>query len=107
MAPKPKQEDYNLDPRKPTGPAAQPDSGDNADLDEGRIVSAGVGITEGELQALDDLTARVGVKRNALMRLAVRLFIEQVRAGALRLDDYFVEPERPAKRLKIGKQTRQ
>lgn len=80
--------------------------GDNADLDEGRIVSAGVGITEGELEALDQLAERLGVKRNALMRLAVRLFIEQARAGDIRLEDYFVEPERPAKRLKIGKQTR-
>lgn len=104
---KPKQEDYDIDVRKPTTQRpAQAEPGDNADLDEGRIVSAGVGITEGELEALDQLAGRQGVKRNALMRLAVRLFIEGVRAGEINLDDYFEEPERPAKRLKIGKQTR-
>lgn len=94
-------------PFKKTGGQLQPQPGDNADLDNGRIVSAGVGITEGELAALDDLAARQDVKRNALMRLAVRMFIERVRSGEIRLDDYFVEPERPAKRLKIGKQTRE
>lgn len=91
--------------RKTTG--QEPEPGDNADLDEGRIVSAGVGITEGELAALDALAARQDVKRNALMRLSVRIFIERVRSGEINLDDYFVEPEKPAKRLKIGKQTRE
>jgi hypothetical protein len=102
----PPQEAYNIDVRKPTVSRAQPEPGDNADLDEGRIISAGVGITEGELAAVDSIADRVGVKRNALMRLAVRLFIEQVRAGEIQPDDYFLEPERPAKRLKIGKQAK-
>jgi hypothetical protein len=107
MAPKrPPQEDYDLNPLKPTAGQRQPEPADNADLDEGRIISAGVGITEGELAAVDSIADRVGVKRNALMRLAVRLFIEQVRAGEIRPDDYFLEPERPAKRLKIGKQAK-
>jgi hypothetical protein len=79
---------------------------DNADLDEGIIKSAGVGITEGELRAVDDLAAKHGASRNALMRLAVRLFIENVRAGRVNLEEYFVEPERPRRRSKIGKHTR-
>jgi len=90
--------------RKTTGP--QPEPGDNADLDEGRIVSAGVGITEGELAALDTLAERCEVSRNSLMRLATRLFIEAVRAGTINPEDHLTRPQRPRKRLKIGKQSR-
>jgi hypothetical protein len=97
----PPQEAYNIDVRKPTVSKSQPEPGDNADLDEGRIISAGVGITEGELAALDALAIKVEVSRNALMHLAVRLFLEQVRAGEVELEQYFEEPERPKKRLKF------
>jgi hypothetical protein len=100
----PPQEDYDLNPLKPTAGQQQPEPADNADLDEGRIISAGVGITEGELAALDQLAERVEVSRNALMHLAVRLFLERVRSGELELDQYFIEPERPKKRLKFRQQ---
>lgn len=92
--------------RKTSGGQPQAEPGKNADLDEGRIVSAGVGVTSGELAALDQLAAKHEVSRNALMRLAVRLFIEGVRAGQVNPDDYFIEPEKPRKRSRIGKQAR-
>lgn len=107
MAKKPqvRPEDYDVDVRKPTAPPAgrQP-AGDNSDLDEGRIISAGVGITEGENRALEGLARENDTSKNSLMRLAIRLFLEAVRAGTIDLAEHFEEPERPKKRLKIGQQ---
>jgi len=90
--------------RKTTG--QEPEPGDNADLDEGRIVSAGVGITQGELEALDRLASEADTSRNALMHLAIRKFIEMVRAGKIDLEAEFEEPERPKKRLKFRQQAK-
>ena len=106
MAKRPQLEDPLKDNpyRKTTG--QEPEPGDNADLDEGRIVSAGVGITEGELAAVDALAERYEVSRNALMRIAVRLFIEGVRAGTINPENYLQQPTRPKKRSVFGKQNR-
>ena len=104
MAKRPVQ--YNpLEPTTP--PAAQPEqpgaAGDNADLDSGRIISSGVGITTGELAALDDLAKRYQTSRNALMHTAVRLFLEAVRAGKINLDDLLTVPEPPKRQPKFRK----
>lgn len=76
-------------------PAAPPD---NSDLDEGRIISSGVGITEGELTAVDALAKEYNATRNSLLHIAVRLFIEGVRAGTIDPNTYLQEPDEPPKR---------
>src|SRR5690242_869922 len=38
----------------------EPEPGDNADLDEGRIISSGVGVSEGEMAAIDTLIEQAG-----------------------------------------------
>ena len=85
--------------KKTTIPQAPPP--DNSDLDEGRIISSGVGITEGELDALDVIKAQYETTRNALMHLAIRHFIEDVRAGRFDLEAEFEDPEKPKRRLKF------
>jgi hypothetical protein len=95
--------------RKTTpGPTGQPDI---SDLDAGNIKSTGVGIREGELQALDLLGAELGeylgadpVARNAIMRIAIRRFLEDYRAGRLTLADLaerFTTPAKPQPKLKL------
>lgn len=84
----------------------QPDLTDNSDLDEGRVVTSGVGITQGELRAVDELAKRHEVSRNSLMRLAIRLFIIDARSGAINLEEYFEEPEKPKKRLKFRRSSK-
>ena len=95
---------------KRTEPAAAPPA-DNSDLDEGNIKPNGVGLREGEIRALDSMGAELGaamdadpVARNALLRIAVRKFILDYRAGALTLDDlgaYFTKPEKPKPKLNL------
>lgn len=85
------------DPFKQTTPARQAPA-DNTDLDTGRIVSSGVGITEGELQALDSLAERFNTTRNSLMHMAVRDFIERVRAGQFDPGARLEDPTEPPKR---------
>ena len=70
------------------------------DLDRGRIISQGVGLTEGELDALQALAAQLGVKRNGLMRFAIRRFLLQVLAGEIDLAQ-FVESVPASNRLKL------
>lgn len=94
--------------RKTTpGPTGQPDL---SDLDAGNIKSTGVGIREGEVKALDQVGAELGeylgadpVARNAIMRIAIRRFLEDYRAGRLTLADLaerFTIPDKPKPRLK-------
>lgn len=73
-------------PLKPTEPAQKLDAWgraiqDNDDLDRGRILTNGVGLREGELDALESMQAKYGLSRNALIRLAVRKLILAERAG--------------------------
>jgi hypothetical protein len=84
---------------------------DLSDLDAGNIKSTGVGLREGEIKALDAIGQALGemldskaVARNALIRLAARRFIEQLRRGDLSMDElagYFSTPEKPQPRLKL------
>lgn len=80
-------------------------------LDEGNIRATGVGITEGEIAALDALAAELGahlqaepVARNTLMRIAIRRLLESYLAGGLTLDElagYFEIPDKPKPKLKF------
>lgn len=67
---------------------------DNSDLDRGRIVPNGVGISEGERDALDAIGARYDIARNALIRYAVRRFLVDFRAGKI---DLAAAPDKPHK----------
>ena len=83
-----------------TEPDPVPAGGDLSDLDRGRIISQGVGLTEGELDALQALAAQLGVKRNGLMRFAIRRFLQQVLAGEIDLAQ-FVESVPASNRLRL------
>jgi phage terminase Nu1 subunit (DNA packaging protein) len=83
-----------------TEPDPAPAGGASSDLDRGRIISQGVGLTEGELDALQALAAQLGVKRNGLMRFAIRRFLQQVLAGEIDLAQ-FVESVPASNRLKL------
>jgi len=66
-----------------------PTPGDEfSDLDRGRIVAQGVGLKEGELDALNNLAAQHNVKRNSLMRWAIRYFLVKVLSGEIDLNDF-------------------
>lgn len=73
---------------------------DNSDLDTGIIQAQGVGLKTGEVQAIQQIANSTGVAKNAVMRLAVRKFILDVRSGKIDPADYFEEPEAPAKKFK-------
>lgn len=81
----------------------EPEAGTNADLDEGRIISAGVGIKEGELAAFQALADRHDITKNAIMRIALRYFLVQVRAGKINPEDYLIVPDRPKKKTRLPK----
>ncbi len=87
-----------LSKTEPTTPPTP--GGDFSDLDRGRIVSQGVGLTEGELAALQALADRLGVKRNGLMRWAIRRFLKQALSGEIDLAG-FVEIVPASSRLKL------
>lgn len=74
---------------------------DNSDLDEGNIRATGIGLRAGELRALDDMAARLGIARNALLRFAVRWFIVQYRTGKVDPGQYLEEPPPPKKTLRL------
>lgn len=80
---------------------------DLSDLD-GNIQSTGVGLTMGEIEALNEIGRILGeqmdsdpVARNALIRIATRLLIADYRAGNLDLMQYFERPEKPKPRLRF------
>jgi len=72
---------------QPTAPpharqAEQP----SADLPAtGRTVSIGVGLKESEVQLLDSIAEDAGLRRNALMRFAIRYFLKEYYAGRVDL----------------------
>ena len=74
---------------------------DNSDLDQGNIKPTGVGLSQGEIIALDAIGAEHELARNALLRIAARRFILAYRAGDIDLNEYIIEPPPPKKRLKM------
>lgn len=72
------QEDYNLD-----------------DLNRGPVKSTSCGLNQGEVDALDRISALEGFKRNALMRYAVRRFLVDYLQGKIELQ---AEPPEPTQK---------
>lgn len=85
--------------QKPAGPKL----GDNSDLEEGRIIPNGVGLTAGEVAAVDEIAKQYGLSRNALLRFAVRSFILNFRSGLIDLAPLIETPPTPKKRLRMPK----
>jgi hypothetical protein len=76
-------------------------STENGDLDEGNIRPVGVGLTVGEVKALDEIAGELGIARNALLRYAVRDFIKRCRSGEVNLADKVKDPPAPKKKLNM------
>ena len=73
---------------------------DNSDLETGLIRPSGVGLREGEIQALDAIARHYEISRNAILRLAARRLIFDYRAGRLDLAGMIETPATPKKRLR-------
>lgn len=55
-------------------------------LDQGKTKSISVGLTEGEIEALNSLAARYkGITRNKIMRYILRSWLDQHQAGEVEL----------------------
>lgn len=96
---KPKQDFGLTNPLAKTEPAPAP--ADNSDLDTGRILATGVGLTEGELAAIETIAGSHDITRNAVLRFSVRWFIKQYRAGKVDLSGFVKEPKVPRKHLEM------
>lgn len=82
-------------PTRPQAPV------DNSDLDQGTVSKPlGVGLRSGLVAAYDALAVELGVSRHALLAMACKYFIEQVRAGAIDPSQSITEPPVPKKKLK-------
>lgn len=68
-----------------TGPRALAD----IDINEGFIRPMGVGLLVAEVEALDRIALDTDIKRNAIMRAAIRYAIKGFRDGTLGVDDLF------------------
>lgn len=81
----------------------QPDQApaDNSDIDQGNIKPVGVGLTAGEIAAIDAIAQEKELTRNALLRFAVRRFIIEYRAGKINLETEAPPP--PKRKLKMQK----
>lgn len=77
-------------PAKPDKTAEVPTSG--------RTIPVGVGLKEAEVAELDKIVDKLDITRNALMRYAIRYFLSQYSAGAIKLD---VEEPEVKKKLKM------
>lgn len=69
-------------------------------LDEKGTNNLGLGLRQGELDAVDLLVRRSGLNRNAIIRIAIRFFFTELREGRAKLEDYIkvktdVEPKFP------------
>lgn len=88
----------------------QPPGDETSDLDRGNIRSTGVGLRDGEIEALDliggELGERLGsepIARNALIRDAVRRFIFAYRSGEITPEELlgkFEVPKQPKPKYK-------
>ena len=64
----------------------------------GRTISVGVGLKEAEVAELDKIVEKLDITRNALMRYAIRYFLNQYSAGKIKLN---VEEPEVKKKLKM------
>jgi hypothetical protein len=74
---------------------------DTSDLDQGNIRAVGVGLTGGEMAAVQAIADSLGLARNAVLRYAVRWFVLQYRAGRIDLAKSVQEPPPPKKKLSM------
>ena len=91
--------------------AKETTQGDYPDLERGNIRPTGVGLREGEIQALDSLGAALGdymdsqpIARNALIRIAVRTLLKGYLSGETSLQDLaanFTRPDKPQPKLSL------
>lgn len=88
------------EPAEETGQPGQSWPADNSDLDSGRISAVGVGLTVGEIAALDDIGNRHDLARNALIRYAARRFILDWRSGKVQLTGITEDKPRPIRQPK-------
>jgi hypothetical protein len=72
---------------------------DTSDLNEGNIRAVGVGLTGGEMAAVQAIADSLGLARNAVLRYAVRWFVLQYRAGRIDLAKSVQEPPPPKKKV--------
>lgn len=84
-----------------TSPGETERRASNEDLDQGRTISVGVGLKEGEVAVIDQFAGELGVTRNALMRWALRWFLLELRAGRIDLSRFVEAPPEPRKNLRL------
>ena len=84
-----------------TEPDATTAAVDTSDLDKGNIKATGVGLTLGELAAVQAIADELQLARNAVMRYAIRWFIREYRAGKIDLVKNIHEPPPPKKKLSM------
>jgi hypothetical protein len=80
MAKKPPKQDYgqlNLDPTAPTAPAGQPEAAPS----EPQKKAVGVYLDNQDWEALDQIAKANGIKRGALLTIAVRFFLHKYKLG--------------------------
>jgi hypothetical protein len=84
-----------------TEPDATPAVVDVSDLNKGNIRAVGVGLTGGEMAAVQAIADSLELARNAVLRYAVRWFVMQYRAGRIDLAGNVHEPPTPKKKLSM------
>lgn len=110
---KPTADTYGLDALEPTTAAAQPDpqpskakakakTGRKANTNPnddpyatGYIRQLGCGLREGEIEALQRIAEEQGIKRNSIMRYALRDFLFRYDAGQIDMTKDVEQPPRP------------
>lgn len=90
---------------KPAEATPSPTQADNSDLDTGPILPSGVGLRQGEVEALKQIAAAYDISRNALLRYAARRLILDYRAGKLDLSGLVEKPPEhtPRNRMRYPK----
>ena len=73
----------------------------NADLDNGNIKATGIGLRQGEIEALTVIAGSLEVNRNAVMRAFMRWAIKEYRAGRLDLAALVEAPPPPKNKLNM------
>lgn len=81
-----------LDVFSKTGPGVDQPQGDISDLDAGHVRPIGIGLREGEITALDSIAVEHGISRGGVIRIAIRLFIRDFRAGKIDMTPYVGKP---------------
>ena len=70
--------------------------------EDGYIRNTGVGLRESEIEIVDRYAEQIGMGRNAIIREAVRLLIQQIESGLITLTSEAVAPRRrTTKRITI------